>query len=123
MRITELLEGKQFNDLDFIKKDGDKSTIDFDLVEDLMFFMNNDDDTYRRHVYPAVADCIECIENNRSTKPSMFKDAVTKSYQNYIKKYPVRDLPDNLEGELFEETCKKFYEEVCTQHSNGKHKD
>ena len=123
MRITELLEGKKFNDLDFIKKDGDKNTIDFDLVEDLIFFMNNDDDTYRRHVYPAVASCIECLENNKNTGASMFKEAVVNSYNNYIKKYPVRNLPDNLEGKLFKETCEKFYEEICTQHSNGKYKD
>ena len=32
MRIRELLEGKQFNDLDFVKQTNDKREIDYDLV-------------------------------------------------------------------------------------------
>jgi hypothetical protein len=113
MRIRELLEAKDFNDLDFVKKDGDKTDIDYDLVEDLVFFMNNDDETYRRHVYPVVAKCTRSIELNKSTSPSIFKNAVLDSYKSYTKEYPIRELPDTLDSDVCQEVCSKMHEEVC----------
>lgn len=123
MRIRELLETKDFNDLDFVKKTGDKDEIDYDLVEDLVFFMNNDDDTYRRHVYPAVSKCIRIIDANKEPSPSIFKSAVLDSYKNYIKEYPIRELPDDLDRETCEEVCSKMHEEVCKNHSESNSKD
>lgn len=113
MRIRELLEAKDFNDLDFVKKDGDESNIDYDLVEDLVFFMNNDDEVYRRHVYPAVVKCTRGIETNQSTSPSIFRRAVLDSYKAYTKEYPIRELPDDLDKDICEEVCSKMHEEVC----------
>ena len=113
MRIRELLEAKDFNDLDFVKKDGDKSSIDYDLVEDLVFFMNNDDNVYRRHVYPAVVKCTNSIKSNQSTTPIIFKRAVLDSYKAYAKEYPIRELPSDIDQDTCEEVCSKMHEEVC----------
>ena len=123
MRIIELLEGKKFNDLDFVKTNGDKLEIDYDLCEDLIFYMNNDDDVYRRYVYPSVSRCINRIETNEKTNPSIFTNAVRESYKQYIKKYPIRNLPDDIEEVTFKEVCKKMHEEICKNHSDGKYKD
>lgn len=123
MRIIELLEGKKFNDLDFVKTDGAKTEIDYDLCEDLIFYMNNDDDVYRRHVYPSVSRCINRIETNEKTNPSIFTNAVKESYKQYIRKYPIRNLPDDIEEVTFKEVCKKMHEEICKNHSDGKYKD
>ena len=123
MRITELLEGKEFDDLEFVKKDGDKEGIDYDLVEDLMYFMNHDDDAYRRHVYPAITDCVDRINSNRKTTPAIFKNAVEECYKSYIQKFPIRDLKDSLEDDLFSDTCNKMYKEVCNNVKEGKYKD
>lgn len=123
MRITELLEGKKFNDLDFVRKDGDKTDIDYDICEDLIFYMNNDDDVYRRHVYPSIARCVDRIDSNQETNPSIFTNAVRESYKQYIKKYPVRNLPDSIEEKTFKEVCKQMHEEICQHHTDGKYKD
>jgi hypothetical protein len=123
MRIIELLEGKKFNDLDFVKTDGDKTEIDYDLCEDLVFYMNNDDDVYRRYVYPSVSRCIDRIETDEKTNPSIFTNAVRESYKQYIKKYPIRNLPDDIEEVTFKEVCKQMHEEICKNHSDGKYKD
>jgi hypothetical protein len=124
MRIRDLFENKDIDkDLQFIKKDGDKREIDYDLVEDLAFFMNHDDDTYRRHVYPAIEDCLDGIRNKKKVSSSIFANAVKESYKNYIKKYPLRELPDDLEEELYTKACKKMREDVYTHHEEGKYKD
>jgi len=124
MRIRDLFENKDIDkDLQFIKTDGDKREIDYDLVEDLTFFMNHDDDTYRRHVYPAISDCLAGIKNNKKVSSSIFANAVKESYKNYIVKYPLRELPDELEEELYMQACKKMREDVYSNHQEGKYKD
>lgn len=123
MRIRELLEGKKFNDLDFVKKGEDGEGIDYDLTEDLVFYMNNDDDVYRRHVYPTVAKCIDKLESNQSFKSSLFTNAVKESYRTYIKQFPVRHLPQDIDDEICKEVCEKMHEEICQSHSDGKFKE
>jgi hypothetical protein len=123
MRIRELLEGKKFNDLDFVKKDGDKTDIDYDLTEDLVFYMNNDDDVYRRVVYPSVVTCTDRLENNRKTTPSIFTNAVKESYKQYLKKFPMRQLPLDIDEEVCKEACEKMHEEICQHHSDSNLKD
>lgn len=122
MRITELLEGKRFNDLDWVDHKGDKTEINFDLAEDLIYFMNHDDDIYRRHLYPSVVRCIEGARKKK-TSPDMFADAVKESYKHYLKKFPVKELPFEINSKVFKETCEKLHEETCQHISDGKYKD
>lgn len=123
MRIKDLLEGQQFNDLDWVKKDGEKSEPNFDVAEDLIFFMNNDDDVYRRHVYPKIAHCIHKMESKKETSPDIFKPAVIECYKLYLKKYPIRELPIDMDEDLCKQTCKKIHEEVNQHISDGRYKD
>lgn len=122
MRIVELFEG-HFKDLDFVKQESDKRELDYDLVEDLIYFMNNNDDVYRRHVYPIIVKCIHSIESKTPTSPSLFKDAVINSYKKYITEFPIRELPSTLSNKTFKEVCTKMHEEVCQHAKEGKYKD
>lgn len=120
MRINDLLEGYHFNDKDFLDE---KQELAFDLAEDLSFFMNNDDDTYRRHVYPSVVKFLRVLEQNKNPSPALFKDAALESYKSYIQKYPIRQLPESLDDNLIKEVCKHFYEEISKYAEEGKFKD
>ena len=119
MRIRELLEGKIFNDLDYVTptEDGGRE-INFDIVEDLVHFMNNDDDAYRRHVYPTIAKIIDLSEK-KSTKPVVFRKAVEECYKDYIKKFPIRELPEEIDLDTCKKVCKQMHEEVKQHSSNG----
>lgn len=123
MRIRELLEGKNFNDLEFVRKEGDDTVLDFDLVEDLTFFLNNDDNIYRQFVYPAVHKCIESHSKKLKTTPTVFKHAALEGYKEYIKKFPIRQLPADLDEELCNEICSKMHEDVYKDISEGLYKD
>jgi exoribonuclease II len=126
MRISDLLEGKHrkhFNELDFVKNTGEKRELDFDLEEDLIHFMHQDDDVYRRHTYPAIARCLDYKESKRPTKKEIFKPAVENSYKIYLEKFPIRELPNNLSEELCNQICAKIHEETLEHISNGKYKD
>lgn len=123
MRITELLEGTNFNDLKFVKVSGDKREIDYDLADDLLHFMHNDDDIYRRHVHPAIMHCQDRIDLKKPTSPKIFKPAIVNSYKLYVKKFPIRELPDDLSEQQCQEACKKMHEEVCQHIKDGKYKE
>jgi hypothetical protein len=118
MRIKELLEGKNFKDMDWVSRDGETSELNFNLAEDLVFFMNNDDDTYRRHVYPSI---VRCMKGNASS--SVFSDAVKESYKNYVRQYPIRELPDEIDEKICKEACDMMHEEVSQHINDGKYKD
>jgi hypothetical protein len=124
MRIRELLEGKQFNDLDFVQHNEDGSReLAFDVAEDLRFFMANNDSVYRKHVYPSIANCVDRLESSRATSPTLFKLAVEESYKEYIREFPLRDLPDDIDEAVCNETCNQMHEEICKEYQEGKYKD
>lgn len=119
MRIIDLLESTK-NELEPEK---DKYGLDYDLSEDVVYFMNNDDDTYRRHVYPTIVKCLRQLEHKKQSKPSIFKTAALESYKNYIRKFPeIRELPDTLDEELTKSICDKLHEEFCKHSEEGKYK-
>lgn len=123
MRILELLEGKKFNDLDFIRRDGDKTELDFDLVEDITYFLHNDDDVYRRQLFPIISKCVESIKRRKQASPQVFQSAVSEGYKEYIRKFPLRELPEEIEKEVCEKVCEKIYEDLCKDINEGKYKD
>jgi hypothetical protein len=123
MRIRELLENRHFKDLDFVNSTENGREINFDLIQDLIEFMNTNDNVYRRHVYPSIARCIDISEQNRSFKSSVFKPAVEKSYEAYLQQFPIRELPQSLDEETCVKICKKMKEEVSKHIADGKYKD
>lgn len=122
MRIKDLYESKTYNFDDFIDKESDNG-LSFDLSEDLVYFMNHDDDTYRRHVFPSVTKCLNRIRENKKTTPLMFRQATIESYKDYCKKFPIRVLPDDLDNDTLTSVCKLIHEELCTHESDGKYKE
>ena len=110
MRIIDLLEDINFDETEFVNKA--EGGIDYDLAEDLTFFMNNDDDVYRRAVYPAVVKCAESFKQKNPCKPSVFRNAALESYRAYTEKYPIRSLPSELGEDICNEVCELMYKEI-----------
>lgn len=124
MRIRELLEGKSFNDLEFVNRTDDGDTeLAYDLAEDLVFYLNNNDDVYRRFLYPTISNCVESIGAKKDISPNVFKRAVEEAYKRYIQEFPIKQLPSNLEKHVCEEVCKKLHDDLHKDYSEGKYKD
>lgn len=105
MRIQELLESVEDKN-----HNGINDKLEFDLIDDLFFYMNNDDDIYRRHVYPAVHQFKQARRSGNSIQQNLFGDAVTKAYESYCKKFPLRELPTELPQDISEKVCENFVE-------------
>lgn len=123
MRIKELLEGKHFNESEFVDDKSDKGGVNFDLVEDLSFFMHNDDNVYRNYFYPVLAKCLHAIKAKKDISPQVFEEPVKAAYSHYLKEYPIRQLPDQLNKDTIKKICTKIHEEFKQHHQNGHYKD
>jgi hypothetical protein len=78
---------------------------------------------YRRHTYPGIAKCLEITDRKKKPAASIFKSAVEEGYRNYIKEFPIRELPDNIDEKTCKEVCEKLREVVCQDIKDGKYKD
>lgn len=120
MRIQDLFENK----LDkFVKYNDGKAELQFNLAEDLAYFMHNDDDSYRRHLYPVLVKCVHDAKKNRNVDPKIFKTSALESYKNYLKQFPIRELPEDLDDKLIKEVCEKLHDDFVKDIEEGKYKD
>jgi len=119
MKITELTESTIFNQNDFI--DG-KDELNFDLSDDLLFFINNDDKIYRKHLHPIIIQCVDRIKDNKLCHHTMFKPVIKHGYKIYIKKFPLRQLHDDMDDDILKDACMKLYSQI-TSHINDGHYD
>ena len=126
MRIRELLEhvNSTFDETKYIERTQDGNfEPNFDLAEDLSFYMHDNDEMYRRHVYPAVVKCLQAESGKRKLSSNIFEKAVDECYKSYTKKFPIRYLPNELDKELKEQVCSKLLDDFKKHHSEGKYKD
>ena len=119
MRITDLLENAHFKSEEFVKQTDDGNEIDFDLTEDLVFFLNNDDDAYRRHLLPAVHKFIDIQKAGKEPKYNIFKTAVADGYKRYTQQYPMRELPDDIDTKTWKAACKQLFDQLSKDMKDG----
>jgi hypothetical protein len=123
MRIQDLLEGI-FKDEDFVShnQEGGRE-LNYDLVEDLGYFMHNDDHAYRRFTFPVIHRFLGLHKKKITPKPSIFGQAVDECYNLYLKQFPIRELPDTIDKESREKLCNKLHEEILEHIASDKYKD
>jgi hypothetical protein len=120
MHIKDLLEHK----LDgYVEYKNGEAKLKFDLAEDLVYFMNHDDESYRRHLYPTIATCLHRHKKNESIRPGIFKKAATDSYQKYLQQFPIRELPEGLDDKMIRSVCEKLHEAFLEGIREEKYKD
>jgi hypothetical protein len=97
MRIDELFDPNKF------KKD------DYNLKDDLVFYMNNQPEFYRQHYYPAMCTFKEYFESDKEVNPRAFGKLVERAYKMYRKEFPVQGLNETLDKDIFEEICAEIH--------------
>lgn len=120
MRIKDLLESKSYDFEEFVN---DEKELNYDLAEDLVYFMNHDDDVYRRHLYPSITKCLSLMKSKKDSSPSLFKTAALEGYKSYCDKFPIRELPHTLDEKMLNTVCKLIHEEMCKHDNDGLYKD
>lgn len=98
MKITELVNPEKFN------------TEEYDLQDDLIFFMNNDPDFYRKHYYPSVVKMKLHHDRGQELDSSKLIPIVKHAYSEYKNKFPVKNLDKELDKSNIDDICSKILE-------------
>ena len=132
MKITEFFDKEKLDselgiDKVGFNKDPSKDINDddeytFDLAEDLIYFMHNNDDFYRKNFFPVIRLCKKNFDQGNNFSHRVFKPVVEKAYSMYQKEFPLRELRDSLEQDMIEEVCKKIHEAEMLNMREGNYK-
>jgi hypothetical protein len=110
MQIHELLPEEGNNQLGY------------DLKDDLMCFMHNDPDFYRKEYFPVMHKFKKYVESGKNVSPRAFESLVNRAYEGYQQRFPVEGLEPKLSKEMCEDICKTLHE-TETKHVELGHYD
>lgn len=82
MKIRELLE--------------DADEVKYDVVDDVLFFMRNNDSFYRYHYFPAINKVSDHFKKSKKIKKSIIDKLVNNAIPVYCKKYKIADDPKKI---------------------------
>jgi hypothetical protein len=98
---------------------------DFDLVDDLVHFINNNSEFYKEIYLPVVNKFATVHKSHMSPKVSVFAPVVRQAYE-YYKQFvehnnPEVNLPEQLRQEDFIKTCNSLYQQQKDYIEKGSH--
>lgn len=100
VKINEIsdLELNQFS----TPEDGKLS---WDVVEDLMVYMRNEPDFYRRKVYPSFINIQETVKNGGRFNKRKLIPLIDEAIESYLKKYEIKKRPEDLMNDAEKMEC------------------
>jgi len=101
----------------------DKSKIDFDLQDDLIFFMNNDPDFYRKEFHPFLTKYKRHCDAGRQVSSKAFFPIVKKAYEEYQNKFQVEQLENDLPESILKEICEVLNGQCMQNYQEEKKKE
>jgi len=85
--------------------------LEFDLIDDLIEFINNDTTFYKEVYYPLVQKLRDNYKTGASLKKASFISMVKRAYELYKETYDVDQLPDTLSSDTVHDICNKLYQQ------------
>jgi hypothetical protein len=90
MKINEFFNQDQMQEL----RIGDK--LPYDVVEDLIVYMKNDPDFYRKHLYPVMVDVQETVKHGNKYNKKNLLPVVERAIESYLAKFEIKKRPGDL---------------------------
>jgi len=127
MKLYEMFGNQDISIEDMLKTDtkvvkNEQGKYEFDLGEDLVFFMHNNDDFYRRHFFPVLKTCKAQFESGGKFSHRVFKPIINKAYEAYKKEFPIRELEESLEDDFKEQVARNIYDTELKNLEDGLYK-
>jgi hypothetical protein len=95
---------------------------DFDLNDDLIFFMRNDPQFYRTEYHPFLQKFNRHCDAGRAVSTKAFAPIVLKAFDHYRNTFPVEGLEEKLSNRDLEEVCDKLQGEETNFYHEEKRK-
>lgn len=104
---------------DLFPADSHKKELGYDLKDDLICFMQNDPDFYRKSYFPVMHHFKEYIDAGKLVHSRAFESLVKKAYEQYNNKFKVEGLEPELENSMCEEVCAELHRIETDNVKNG----
>jgi hypothetical protein len=95
---------------------------DFDLSDDLIFFMRNDPGFFRQEYHPFLNKFNRHCDAGRKVSTKAFIPIVKQAFDHYKNSFPVEGLEEQLSERDLEEICEKLLSEETTFYHEEKKK-
>lgn len=96
---------------------------DFDLADDLIFFMRNDPQFYRGEYHPFLQKFKRHCDAGRSVSNKAFIPIVRKAFEHYQNTFPIEGMEQQLSKRDLEDVCERLQgEETIFYHEEQKKK-
>ncbi len=96
---------------------------DFDLQDDLIFFMRNDPQFYRQDYHPFLQKFNRHCDAGRKVGTKAFIPIVNRAFECYQTSFPVEGLESKLSERDLEEICEKLQVEETKFYHEDKKKE
>jgi hypothetical protein len=96
---------------------------DFNLGEDLQFFIHNDPEFYRKHYFPFIIKLKEAKQNKTKFTAKAFEALVKHAYNVYTDKFSEEELPTTIDDKVVKEVCENLYREEIKNIEEGHYDD
>lgn len=93
---------------------------EFDLRDDLIFFMRNDPQFYRSQYHPFLQKFNRHCDAGRGVSPKAFIPIVKQAFESYKNTFPVEGMEETLKREDLEEVCDKLQGEETNYYHEQK---
>lgn len=84
---------------------------EFDLTDDLVFFMRNDPQFYRQDYHPFIQKFNRHCDAGRRVTAKAFVPIVKHAFECYKNSFPVEGMEETLSDRDLEEICEKLQSE------------
>lgn len=111
MKIREL-----FENLDLGRKDDKEHQ--FDVADDLFFFMHNNDNFYRKHYYPRMLQAKKSVKSGLGVDPTDFTELVKTAYECYLDEFNDITIPE-ASDDIINTVCEKICSEELVNIENN----
>lgn len=82
--------------------------LDFDLVDDLIHFIQADPTFYRTKYFPVVDKFKHSCKKDKILGSKIFVNIVNDAYEIYKSKFKLEDLPEQLPKHMLKDICHKL---------------
>ena len=100
MRIFEIFDNTQTN-----------PELDYDIQDDLIYWINNDSMFYRKTYYPFAMKVHARFKHNKPVSAGAFASIVKSAYAAYKQQFPIPGQPDTLSDSDIREISVKLHNE------------
>lgn len=96
--------------------------MDFDVCDDIVVYMRNDPEFYRKHYYPTLAKMCDAYRKDNKIQKESLKTLVSTAIPMYMKKFKIDRKPsDVFTNEDCQNIAEMIFDEEAEEIRNGEY--